>query len=79
MSIGHSSSAYSLPEVYPIGNESCSRQDDQLPAPEGERCQLVAEDAHVTGALHDVVGGGEQAATAERKNHRISVQGRSRP
>ena len=50
-------------------------QDDQLPAPKGERRQLVAEQTDVAGALHDVISRRKQAATAKRKNNRIGVQG----
>jgi hypothetical protein len=36
MSIGHSSSAYSLPEVIAQRQRHRRQHDDQLPAPEGE-------------------------------------------
>jgi hypothetical protein len=48
--------------------------DDQLPAPEHERGQLVRDQPHVAGALHHVQAGGEQRAAAEREDHRVGVQ-----
>ena len=74
MSIGHSSSAYSLPLRVAERQRDRREHDDRLPAPERERREPVAEQAHVAGALHDVVGGGEQRAAAEREDHRVGVQ-----
>ncbi len=50
------------------------QQDHQLPAPEGEGGEGVGEQSHLAGALHRVVAGGEQCATAEGENHRVGVQ-----
>ena len=54
-------------------------QNDRLPAPESECSQFVAEEPHLAGTLGDVVGRGEQAAAAKRKNHRVGVQGPQPP
>ncbi len=48
--------------------------DDQLPAPEHERRQLVRDQPNVAGPLHHVQAGGEQGAAAEREDHRVGVQ-----
>ncbi len=48
--------------------------DDQLPAPERERGQLVEGQPHVTGALHDIVGRREQGGSAKGEDHRVGVQ-----
>ena len=56
------------------GQRHRGEHDHQLPAPEGERGQLVAEQPHPAGALHDVVGGGEQGAAAEGEDDRVGVQ-----
>ncbi len=48
--------------------------DHQLPAPERERRQRATEQPRLAGALHDVVGGGEQRAAAEGEDDRIGVQ-----
>ena len=50
------------------------QHDNELPAPECEGGQLVEGEANVTGALHDVIGGGEQSAPAERENHCVRMQ-----
>ena len=49
--------------------------DHRLPAPEGERREPAAEQAHVAGALRHVVRGREQRTAAEREDHRVGVQG----
>ena len=48
--------------------------NDQLPGPEGERSQRRCEQARLARTLHHVIAGGKQAATTERKNHRVGVQ-----
>jgi hypothetical protein len=45
-----------------------------LPTPEGKRDQRPTKQLGLAGALHHVVAGSEQAATAKGKNHRIGVQ-----
>ena len=51
------------------------RYNHQLPTPEGDgRQDIAAKQTHVTGALHNIVRCGKQAATAKRKNHRIGMQ-----
>ena len=50
------------------------QHDNRLPAPERESRQRSAEQARMTGALHDVIRSREQRAAAERKNHRVGVQ-----
>ncbi|CUJ48696.1 Uncharacterised protein [Achromobacter xylosoxidans] len=50
------------------------RDDDRLPAPEGERGQPVTENAGLTGALDNVVRGREQRAAAEGEDHGVGVQ-----
>ncbi|MNZ17650.1 hypothetical protein D3C78_346440 [compost metagenome] len=50
------------------------QQDDQLPAPESERGQPWCEEGGLAGALHRIIGGGEQCAAAEREDHRIGMQ-----
>src|SRR3546814_5129291 len=45
-----------------------------LPAPEGKGRQLVAEQARLTGTLHDIIRGGKQGTAPKRKNHTIGVQ-----
>ncbi len=57
------------------GQGDCGGHDHQLPAPEGNGGQLVGDQPHLAGALHDVVGRGEQRGTAKGENHRIGVQG----
>ncbi len=52
--------------------------DDDLPAPERERSQLVERETHVTGALHDIVCRREQRGAAESKDHCVGVQ-RAKP
>ena len=59
-------------ETHRQGN--CGSQDNDLPASEGERCQLVAEQARLTGALNDIVGRCKQGAAAKCENDRIGVQ-----
>ncbi len=49
-------------------------QDDQLPAPEGERGQLRREQGGLAGALNRVVGSREQSTAAEGEDHRVGVQ-----
>jgi len=49
-------------------------QQHRLPAPEGERGQLVGEQTNLAGALHHVVRGGEQAADAEGEDDRVGMQ-----
>ena len=51
-----------------------SQHDDQLPAPERERCQWACEQARLAGALHHVIAGANQRRTAKGKNHCIGVQ-----
>ncbi|MNN27234.1 hypothetical protein D3C81_1407630 [compost metagenome] len=51
-----------------------SEQDDQLPAPEGERGEGVREQPGLAGALHRVVRAGEQRTATEREDHRIGMQ-----
>jgi len=50
------------------------QQDHQLPAPEAERRQFWREQGGLAGALHRIIGGGEQRAAAEGKDHRIGMQ-----
>ena len=54
------------------------RQDDGLPAPEGEASEFVGKQAHVAGALDDVVAGGEERRTAEGENDGVRVE-RAKP
>ncbi|MNQ79826.1 hypothetical protein D3C85_947820 [compost metagenome] len=56
------------------GQADRGEYDHQLPAPEGEGGQLVGDQADLAGALHRVIGGGEQCAAPEREDHRIGVQ-----
>ena len=49
-------------------------EDDELPAPKSEGGQPVAEQSCMTGTLHDVIGSGEQRASAEREYHCIRMQ-----
>src|SRR5690606_5862050 len=56
------------------GQGNGGEQDHQLPAPEGERGQLGREQRGLAGALHGVVGGGEQGAAAECEDHCVGVQ-----
>ena len=42
-------------------------QDHQLPSPEGEGRELVGDQPHVAGALHDVIGTREQRASRRRR------------
>ncbi|MCY1393453.1 hypothetical protein D9M71_83490 [compost metagenome] len=59
----------------PAQRQADGRQhDDQLPAPEGEGCELVGDQAGLAGALHRVVAGGEQCASAEGEDHCVGVQ-----
>ncbi|MNZ84952.1 hypothetical protein D3C78_1037250 [compost metagenome] len=51
-----------------------SEQDDQLPAPEGERGEGVREQPGLAGALYRVVRAGEQRTATEREDHRIGMQ-----
>jgi hypothetical protein len=74
MSIGHSSSAYSLPVVIPSGRVIAAQQDDDLPAPEREWDQRTAPETHVAGALNTPVGSCEQGAATERENDRVGMQ-----
>ena len=46
-----------------------------LPAPERERRQFVREQPYLAGALHHIVGSGEQTAHAEGKNDTVGMQG----
>ena len=50
------------------------KHDHRLPAPERECGETIAEEARVAGSLHDIVGGGEQRASAEREDHRVRMQ-----
>ncbi len=80
MSIGHSASAYSLAWVMPSGNVIATATITSLPAPEHERGELVAEQARLAGALHDVVA--PVAISAQPPNAKITAfvcSGRSRP
>src|SRR5699024_7887533 len=54
--------------------DDCTYQD-RLPSPEGERSELVAEQARLTGALNHVVRGSKQATAAKRKDDGVGVQG----
>ncbi|MNF83485.1 hypothetical protein D3C84_658100 [compost metagenome] len=56
------------------GQADGGEDDHQLPAPEGEGGQSVGDQADLAGALHRVIGGGEQCAAPEREDHRIGVQ-----
>ena len=74
MSIGHSSSAYSLPDVKPSGSvtaastmTACQPQNVNAASASGEQPDLA-------GALDDVVRRREQRAAAEREDHRVRVQ-----
>ncbi len=58
----------------PSGRVIGGGHDDRLPAPEREGGEPIGEQAHVAGALDDVVRGREQAAAAEGEDHRIRVQ-----
>ena len=51
-----------------------AEQDDQLPAPEGKRRQLVTDQSHMTGALHHIIGGRKQCGAAKGEDHRIGMQ-----
>jgi hypothetical protein len=73
MSMGHSSSAYSLLVVMPSG--SVSAADTMiLPAPEVDPAQHVAEHAGLAQALQAVVDAREHAVAHEREDHRVGVQ-----
>jgi hypothetical protein len=74
MSMGHSSSAYSLPCVMPSGSVMAGRHDDQLPAPEVELRQQVRRHARLQQALRGVVDAREHHVADEREDHRVGVQ-----
>ena len=74
MSMGHSSSAYSLLLVMPSRQRDGGQHDDRLPAPEGERGERRKGQLDVAGVLYHVIGTGEQCATTEGKDDRIGVQ-----
>jgi hypothetical protein len=61
------------------GQRDSREHDDDLPAPERERCQPVREQAHVRGPLHHVVRAGEQRRAAEGEDDRVGVQGAQAP
>ncbi|MCY1300164.1 hypothetical protein D9M70_497230 [compost metagenome] len=64
-----------------LGGGVTQRQGDDcqhdygLPTPEGEGGQTVGYQASLAGALHHVVGSGEQCASAEGEDHRVGMQG----
>jgi hypothetical protein len=74
MSMGHSSSAYSLEVVYPSGSEMAA---DRMIAcqPQNTKEAGATKQPDLTGALHHVEGGGHQGAAAKCEDHRIGVQG----
>ena len=74
MSIGHSSSAYSLLVVKPSGSVSAAEHDDELPAPEVDRAQAVAEHARLAQPLQRVVDADEHAVADEGEDRRVGVQ-----
>ncbi|MNQ98329.1 hypothetical protein D3C85_1140130 [compost metagenome] len=63
-----------------LGRGQALREGDQqdhhqrLPAPEGEGRKPAAIEPCLAGALHRVVAGGEQRATAEGEDHQVGVQ-----
>src|SRR4029077_17540137 len=50
-----------------------NRDDHELPAPEYERGELVADQPGLASPLHHVETGRHQRATAESKYHRVGV------
>ena len=53
---------------------TAARHDDQLPAPEVQPGQRVAEHPRLEQPLHRVVDAGEADVPAEREDHRVGVQ-----
>ena len=74
MSIGHSSSAYSLLVVKPSGSVIAARDDDRLPAPEIEPAQEIAEHPRLAQPLQRIVDAHEHAVADEGEDHRVRVQ-----
>ena len=68
------SSAYSLPCVLPRDEGERRRHDQELPAPEVDLRQDVAEEARLQQPLHRVVGAREDDVPAEREDDRVRVQ-----
>ena len=74
MSSTQGSSAYSLPCVLPVTSATRGGDDEQLPAPEMELRQRVAEEARLQQPLHRVVGAAEDDVAAEREDDGVRVQ-----
>ncbi len=74
MSMGHSSSAYSLRLRDAEGQRERRGDDDQLPAPEVEVAERVAEHARLEQALARVVDGGEDRVAREGEDGSVGVQ-----
>ena len=74
MSIGHSSSAYSLLVVKPSGSVSAAEHDDELPAPEVDGAQPVAEHPRLAQPLQRVVDADEDGVAGEGEDGGVGVQ-----
>ena len=74
MSIGHSSSAYSLLCVIPSGKRDRGGNDDHLPAPKMQPAQRVAPHPGFAQPLRAVIDRRENRVAGERKNRRVGVQ-----
>ncbi len=74
MSIGHSSSAYSLLCVMPERERERRGDDDHLPAPEVEPAEQVAEHPRLAEPLGGVVDRREDGVAREGEDHRVGVQ-----
>ena len=72
--MGHSSSAYSFDRRIAQRQRDRGRHDDQLPAPEMEPTEEVAEHAGLAEPLHRVVDGGEDGVAGKGENGRVGVQ-----
>ena len=73
--MNHSGSAYSLLCVMPKGIVAMASTHASLPAPEREQRELAERQAHVPGALHDVVAGAHQRRAAKREDDAEGVVG----
>ena len=74
MSIGHSSSAYSLPGGEPERERQRGGDDDELPPPEVDPAEQVAEHPRLAEPLEGVVDPHEDRVPDEGEDHGVGVE-----